>query len=125
MSKELLFSVTEKDFIFKFTRGTGKGGQKRNKTSSAGYCTHKESGAAGYSDATRSQHQNKVDAFTKCIETSVFKAWHKLEIAKRTGQLKEAEEEALRQMKFAKVEFKKDGKWVDEKEYVETGETLE
>ena len=110
--KELLFSVTAKDFDFSYTKGTGKGGQKRNKTETAVHCKHKDSGARGYSDATRSQHKNKIDAFTKCIETKEFKAWHQIETAKRMGLLKQAEEEAQRQMRFIKVEMFKDGEWV-------------
>ncbi len=39
-------------------RGTGPGGQKRNKTESAVTVTHLASGFAGSSDQTRSQHQN-------------------------------------------------------------------
>ena len=39
-------------------RGTGPGGQKRNKTESAVTVTHPESGIAGASDETRSQHSN-------------------------------------------------------------------
>ena len=110
--KELLFSVTAKDFDFSYTKGTGKGGQKRNKTETAVHCKHKDSGARGYSDATRSQHKNKIDAFAKCIETKEFKAWHRIETAKRMGLLKQAEEEAQRQMRFINVEMLKDGEWV-------------
>jgi hypothetical protein len=39
-------------------RGTGPGGQKRNKTASAVTVTHPPSGIAGASDETRSQHTN-------------------------------------------------------------------
>ena len=39
-------------------RGTGPGGQKRNKTESAVTVTHPESGISGSSDETRSQHSN-------------------------------------------------------------------
>lgn len=113
--KELLFSITAKDFDFKYTRGTGKGGQKKNKTASAVHCKHKASGSAGYSEATRSQHKNKIDAFTKCVETEKFKAWHRLEIAKYTGALAAAKDEAERQMRFIKVEVQHEGKWTDEK----------
>jgi len=114
---ELLFSITEKDFEWSYTRGSGKGGQKRNKTSTAVHCKHPPSGAYGYSDATRSQHKNKIDAFTKCVETPKFKAWHRLEVARHTGALQRAKEEAEYQMKFVKVEVKDEqGKWIDERE---------
>jgi len=123
--KEILFSLTENDFDFSYARGSGKGGQKRNKTETAVRCQHKPSGSMGYSDASRSQHSNKVDAFSKCVETQKFKAWLRLEIAKHTGALQRAKEEAEHQMKFVKVEVKQDGKWVDERdiEKVEGQET--
>jgi hypothetical protein len=40
-------------------RGTGPGGQKRNKTESAVRITHEPSGYSAVSDATRSQHTNR------------------------------------------------------------------
>lgn len=40
-------------------RGTGNGGQKRNKTDSAVRLTHTPSGCTATSDASRSQHENK------------------------------------------------------------------
>ena len=50
----ILFSVTAKDCRWDYFRGSGKGGQKSNMTSSRVRCTHKESGAVGQSDETRS-----------------------------------------------------------------------
>nr|WP_298657373.1 peptide chain release factor-like protein [uncultured Flavobacterium sp.] len=70
--KELLFSVTKEDCDWSYTKGTGSGGQKRNKTSSAVHCTHRESGAKGYSEASRSQLDNKRDAFLKGISFCMF-----------------------------------------------------
>ena len=61
MTKKLLFSVTAADCRFDYYRGSGKGGQKRNKTSSAVRCTHIASGAVGASDDTRSQHSISKD----------------------------------------------------------------
>jgi protein subunit release factor B len=119
MAKELLFSVTAKDCEFTYTRGTGPGGQKRNKTSSAAHCYHAPSGARSYSDITRSQHDNKRDAFLKMINTHEFKRWHKLEIMRRLGTLADIEQHVERELAVnTKVEFREDGKWVDENERV-------
>lgn len=85
MTKELLFSLTSKDFRFDYYRGSGKGGQKRNKTCSAVRCTHIDSGAVGQSDDSRSQHQNKKTAFVRMADTDKFKAWHKITTAKHIG----------------------------------------
>lgn len=114
MPKELLFSITASDCDWQYLRGTGPGGQKRNKTESKVRCLHRESGAIGESDETRSQHTNKAQAFVKMSQTPKFKAWHKMETARRLGTLKNVEEEVDRQMKKIKVEVQKDGKWVPE-----------
>ena len=43
---------------FEACRGTGPGGQKRNKTSTAARVTHEATGISVWDDTTRSQHQN-------------------------------------------------------------------
>lgn len=111
-----IVTLTEKDFRWDYFRGSGKGGQKRNKTSSAVRCTHQPSGVSHYSDATRSQHRNKIDAFSKVSRDKAFLKWLRLEHYRRTGKLLQIEEEVDRQMKNVKVELRQDEKWVDEKE---------
>ena len=54
-----------KECRFDAMRGTGPGGQKRNKTSSAARVTHLESGLSAFDDVTRSQHQNLKHALDK------------------------------------------------------------
>lgn len=46
-------------------RGTGPGGQKRNKTSTAVHVTHPETGLAAFDDQERSQQLNKHRALQK------------------------------------------------------------
>ena len=46
-------------------RGSGPGGQKRNKTESAVRLTHLESRLSSFDDQTRSQHQNRRRALAK------------------------------------------------------------
>jgi protein subunit release factor B len=108
--------VTAADCRFDYTRGSGKGGQKRNKTSNAVRCTHLASGAVGYSESSRSQHQNKSEAFRKMAETETFKKWHRLEVARRLGQLTDIEERVDREMRNVKIECVEDDKWVLYKE---------
>lgn len=81
MAKELLFSITRKDFRIDTFRAGGKGGQKQNKTNSGVRITHIESGAVGESREERSQHVNKERAFKRCIESEVFKSWHRRKTA--------------------------------------------
>jgi len=111
--RELLFSVGAADCRFDYFRGSGKGGQKRNKTSSAVRVTHLASEAVGRSDDTRSQHRNKQIAFKRMSESERFKKWHRIETARRMGRLQEAQDAvdlALRATNLL-VEGKTEGKW--------------
>lgn len=116
--RELLFSVTGADCDWQYLRGTGPGGQKRNKTESKVRCVHRESGAVGESDLTRSQHENKRIAFRKMAESNEFRVWHKLETARRMGDKISLEEKVDRAMmdKNLKIEGKVDGKWEEMKD---------
>jgi protein subunit release factor B len=96
--KQLLFSVTAADCDFQYMRGTGPGGQKRNKTESKVRCVHRESGAVGESDQTRSQQQNKQIAFRKMAESEQFKKWHRLTVAKKIGIIAEIEQNVDKMM---------------------------
>ena len=110
--KRLLFSVTAADCEWSYTRGTGAGGQKKNKTSSAVHCTHRASGAHGYAEETRSQAKNRELAFTKMTETKDFKWWHRAEIMRRTGQAALIDAEIAREMRRVRIERKNDeGLW--------------
>ena len=112
--RQHLMSVTKKDFRFDYFRGTGAGGQKRNKTSSGVRCTHIETGACGVSDETRSQHQNKALAFRKCVESDKFQRWLKIASLKRIGVLHDVDAIVNGLMKDAnlKLEIKdENGRW--------------
>jgi len=111
--RELIFSVGAADCRFDYFRGSGKGGQKRNKTSSAVRCTHIASGAVGRSDDTRSQHRNKIMAFKRMHEGRVFMKWHRLETARRCGRLQEAMDavELAIKPRNLPVEGKEEGRW--------------
>lgn len=106
-----LFSITARDCDWSYTRGTGAGGQKRNKTSSAVHCHHRASGAHGYSEASRSQHDNRRDAFEKMVATDQFQKWIKLEFMRRSGELMEIERKVEQELTKVKTEIKIDGRW--------------
>lgn len=61
LAKEL--GVRPEDVQEQFVRGSGKGGQKVNKTSSAVMLTHLPTGIAVRGDAHRSQALNRREAF--------------------------------------------------------------
>jgi protein subunit release factor B len=110
---ELLFRVTAADCDWDYIRGSGAGGQHRNKTSSAVRCAHRASRAVGYSEDTRSQHDNKRTAFRRMAESDRFRAWHRLESMRRLGRLIEVDAEVDRQMRSVRVEAVENGRWVE------------
>lgn len=118
MAKELLFSLTEKDFEFQFFVGSGNGGQARQKTKSACRCVHPPSGATGKSQDHREQSTNKKEAFQRCVAQPVFQKWMKIEVAKATGVLAAIEEKIDRELRNnVKVDMKdENGRWVEYKE---------
>lgn len=112
MPKELLFSVTKKDFEIQTFRSGGKGGQHQNKTDSGVRIIHEASGARGESREQRSQPQNKKIAFMRLVESPEFKVWHARECRKRMG-LERVEDIVARQMspENLKVEVFEGGEW--------------
>jgi len=112
--REKLFSVTLKDCEVQPYKGSGAGGQKRNKTSSAIRVVHKDSGAVGQCENYREQSKNKLEAFKRMAETDKFKGWLRIASARATGELREIEEKIDKEVKNAKIEVKDEkGKWVD------------
>ncbi len=109
-----IFSVTKKDCVWKMTKGSGAGGQHRNKKSTAVYCSHPPSGAQGYSCDTRQQGKNKKIAFRRMAETKKFQDWIKFQSAKKMGLIQKVEEKVYKQLKNIKVEVKEDGRWVED-----------
>ena len=117
MSKErkLLFSVTAKDCDWSFSHGTGNGGQARNKSQSAVHCHHRASGARAFSQAGRSQEDNKRDAFVKMCATDEFKNWHRREVWKHLGVLDQIDQAVAEGMdpRNLRLEVKVDGRWTE------------
>ena len=68
MSRKLLFSFSRKDFRIDYFRGTGPGGQHRNKKDTAVRITHLESRLSAESQNSRSQSDNKKKAFKKLVD---------------------------------------------------------
>lgn len=84
--KQLLFSVGLKDCTVTTQTAGGPGGQHRNRVQTAVRIVHNLSGATGFASDSKSQHANKVEAFTRMAGTPQFKAWLKVETAKRLGR---------------------------------------
>lgn len=115
MPQKLLFSVTASDCLWDYYRGSGKGGQHRNKKDTAVRCTHHPSGAVGQAQDERSQRQNKKRAFRRMAESKKFQQWAKIRAAHITGNEAEAKRRVDQAMSPAnlKVEVKQNGKWVE------------
>lgn len=113
--RELLFSLSKAkgDFIVQPFKGSGKGGQKRNKTMSACRIIHPESGAVSECQEERSFEQNKKRAFTRLIKSEKFTVWHKRKVAETLGQIQSAEKEVDKMMaeENLKIEVLVNGKW--------------
>lgn len=114
-SKELLFSLTSKDFDFETFRSSGPGGQNKNKVNSAVRCRHRETGLFAEAKESRDQKTNKINAFARLCAKKEFQAWLKLNALKVSGVLKQIEEEVeeTTKDKYLKVEVQKEGKWVE------------
>lgn len=96
--RQLLFSVTRKDFIRQTFCTGGNGGQHRNATQNGVRLIHEPSGARAEHRDGRDQPINERKAFAKLIETPEFKNWHRMETARRMGQkvfVPETKEEIL------------------------------
>lgn len=111
--KKPLFSLTARDFEWSYARGSGNGGQARNKSNNAVHCMHRPSGAHGYSEASRSQADNKKDAFEKMYNSPEFQRWLNLEFMKRSGEMNEIERSVERELTKVKTEIKIDGVWTE------------
>lgn len=66
VAKKSNLKIEDKDLIIKTARGSGPGGQHRNKTDSAVLITHSPSGITAYADM-KSQHQSRKQAMEVLI----------------------------------------------------------
>ena len=103
--REVLFSLTRKNFHFDTFRAGGKGGQAQNKKSTGVRCVHPPSGATGEARDTRSQYQNKRNAWLRCIETQTFRTWIRLEVARASVTQQEIERWVNQQMHSSNLEI--------------------
>lgn len=121
-NRKPLFTLSKAngDFIVTPFKGSGNGGQKRNKTMSACRITHPASGTVSECQEERSFDQNKKKAFARLLEKESFKKWHKLEYLRRSGEMAIIEEQVNKSMalKNLKIDGVIDDKW---EELDETG----
>lgn len=111
--RQLLYSLTKKDFRIQYFRGSGAGGQHRNKTDTACRITHIASGSVGECQEHKSQSQNRKTAYKRLHTTNKFKIWHTKKCNEiLSGEtIEERVEKSLKQSNI-KVEVKENNKWV-------------
>lgn len=109
--KELLYSITKKDFVVQTFRAGGAGGQNQNKVESGVRIIHSESGAVGEARDSRDQLHNKRNAFKRMVASKKFQDWLRVENARHLGRKILTEKEIARQVdelmqdKYLKIEF--------------------
>jgi peptide chain release factor 1 len=114
MKKELLFSVTKKDFEINYFSGKGAGGQHRNKHQNCVRLRHPKSGASATGQSHRERRSNLREALNNLVKTIQFKLW----INQRAWEVIEQEtieEKVEKSMspKNLKIEEYYNGGWVD------------
>jgi len=73
--KELLFSITKKDFEITYFSGKGKGGQHRNKHQNCVRLKHKESGIISTGQNFKERSRNLREALKNLTDNPKFKLW--------------------------------------------------
>lgn len=112
--RELLLRVTAKDFDIAHIKGSGPGGQHRNKTSTGVRMKHRASGAVGEATDDRSQEANKKAAFRRCVDTPEFQSWLRIAIREAMGRpsVEQLVDEAMRPENIT-TQVLDNKRWVD------------
>ena len=111
--KELLFSVSKKDFDLHWFSGTGAGGQGRNKLQNSLRLLHRASGAQSTGQSSKSRKANQKEAFNGILKHPKFKLWYNQKVMECLSQ-ETIEERIEKQMKPEKLKIEgKDekGRW--------------
>jgi protein subunit release factor B len=97
-NKKRIACVKAKDCDWQFFRGSGAGGQHRNKKDTAARCIHRASGARGEAQEYKSREQNRRAAFRRMTQHARFRCWVAEQVAAAAGQKTVAErvDEALK-----------------------------
>jgi peptide chain release factor 1 len=112
MPKELLFSVTKKDFQIDFFSGTGAGGQHRNKHQNCVRIKHFETGIIATGQSNRERKSNIKEALSNLAKNPKFRMWS----IQRSNEIIDGKtiEEKVEEMlspENLKIEIQIDGKW--------------
>ncbi|MCF7870077.1 MAG: peptide chain release factor-like protein [Candidatus Omnitrophica bacterium] len=107
-NKMMKLCIKEKDLYEKFIKGSGKGGQKINKTASCVYLKHLPSGIEVKCQKSRSRQENRF--FARRILVSKIediKSKHESERKKKINKIKKQKRKRSKRAKEKILEFKK------------------
>lgn len=115
-SRELLYSITEKDFELQWFSGTGAGGQHRNKHQNCVRLHHKNSGARATGQSHKERRANRDEAFLGIVNSVKFKMWQHQKLEEiRTGQTIKQRIKKMMSPENLKIEFRGvDGQWQED-----------
>lgn len=117
MAKELLFSITKKDFKIEHFSGTGKGGQYRNKHQNCVRLHHPASGVIVTGQSYRERPANMGEALRNLLKHPKFMVWYNTKVYELSkGKSIEEIVEEMISPENLKIEIQKDGKWVERRE---------
>lgn len=109
--RELLFSITKKDFDVNWFSGKGAGGQHRNKHQNCVRLKHRDSGVIVTGQNSRSRKENIKAALQNLVNHPKFKIWHTRKVNEELGVFDKVDG----MMKDIKIEVIKNGMWVEVK----------
>ena len=117
-NKELLFSLTKKDFKVEWFSGSGAGGQYRNKHQNCVRLHHPDSGVIATGQSHRNRQANLREAFNGLLKHPKFKAWHARKVQEAIkGKTIEEQVREMMNPKNLKIEVKSEkGQWVEKYE---------
>ena len=115
MARELLFKVTRADFDETHIRGSGPGGQNRNKTSTGVRLVHRASGAVGEATDAHDQPQNRKAAFYRLRQTHEWKRWFREMVYVTSGHksVEEVVEEMMAPENITTQVLDEHSRWID------------
>ena len=111
--KNLLFSISKKDFKIEYFSGTGAGGQYRNRHKNCVRLTHLDSKTTVTGQSNRERLSNVKEAFKNLIKHPKFKLWHSQKVQECLSGVTLAEKvhEMLKPYNLKIEGIDKEGKW--------------
>ena len=115
LEKQKLLSLTRKDFEIS-TFSSGKGGQHQNRHNNFVRIYHPPTKLSMIGTSSKSQTQNREDAFKRLVNHPKFRAWLRVESCKAAGLINDVETEidkSLSDPNNLRIEGHDDkGRWV-------------